>query len=224
MANTVGIFGNIEKAKLIFKMMVDNEVREKQLSVQYNPSSIRFDSATESVPVKSYLDNFDEVPAIQERAPSIILNVELIFDAVQNANAFHQDSLRLSTPSDIISQAGAAGKALSADETHKKYSVMSQTNIIIGMTALTPIVMFSWGTQIFGGKINSVRARYEMFSPQGHPIRSRVDMRIEQVLSAKDEVVKWYEKYQHFFNRPDELKKHGKSVLQNQSVLNLNGY
>jgi hypothetical protein len=224
MANTVGILGAIEKAKLEFRVNTDDGVKKGQLSVQFNPSSIKFDAATEAVPVKSYLDHFDEVPAIQTRDPSIILNVELIFDAVQNANAFHQDSLRMSTVSDITSQIGAGLSHSEDEKSQTNYSVMEQTNLLIGMTALTPTVVFTWGNQEFGGKINSVRARYEMFSPQGYPIRSRIDLRIEQVLADGSGGTDWGQKYLDFFNNPDAVRKHGKSALQTQSILNLNGY
>jgi hypothetical protein len=200
---------------------------QSELIVQFNPSTLRFESSTHEVPVKGQLDNLSDVPNATNRAPSIVLNVDLIFDAVQNADAFHQDSLRL-TPTDIATQIGA-GLTHTIHDPHDiyngkiKYTVMPQTKMIIGMATMATTVVFIWGKQSFEGTLESVRAKFEMFSPQGFPIRSRVEMRIQQLVQGGTNQ-DWADRYTNFFHNPAMLQKHGKSALQTQSILNLNGY
>jgi hypothetical protein len=258
MADTIGLLGGIEKAKLQFTLTASGDESPlgglinsavilavdpsaalsesstpadptqpaqgvAELIVQFNPSTLRLESSANKVPVRGLLDHLSDIPNAQRRNASIVLNVELIFDAVNNANAFHQDSLQMTTPSGIANQVADVANSAKGEDT--KYSVMKQTNLIIGMLTLAPIVKFSWGTQEFEGIMESVRARYEMFSPQGFPIRSRVEMRIEQLVNADQKKGDfWAGKFNTFFENDATLKKHGKSALQNQSVLNLNGY
>ncbi|MDR0853279.1 MAG: hypothetical protein LBN34_02815 [Clostridiales Family XIII bacterium] len=188
-----------------------------ELTVQYNPSSIRFESSTEEVPVKGMYENLSGLPNSQTRGASIVLNVELIFDAVQNKDAFHQDSLRLPTAGDLV---GAGAKALSGDA-NKKYTVLPQTNLIIGMITMMPVVKFSWGSQEFDGIVESAQAKFEMFSPKGQPIRSRVSLRIQQVINEDSQSAYWRDKYEDFFPNQKAVSQHDKSKFQNQSVLNI---
>jgi hypothetical protein len=246
-----GIFGGIEKARLRFTLAASDLAKrthkesvtrppvgdadpsvpsnpktlspgQSELIVQFNPSTLRFESSTHEVDVKGQLDNLSDVPNATKRAPSIVLNVDLIFDAVQNANAFHQDSLRLN-PTDIATQIGA-GLTHSVDRSGQtKYTVMPQTKMIIGMATMATTVAFIWGNQSFEGTLEGVRAKFEMFSPQGFPIRSRVEMRIQELVQDGWNR-EWADKYNNFFRNPAMLQKHGKSALQTQSILNLNGY
>jgi hypothetical protein len=188
-----------------------------ELTVQYNPNSIRFESSTEDVPVKGMYENLSGLPNSQTRGASIVLNLELIFDAVQNEDAFHQDRMHPPTAGDLV----RTGANVLTGDGNKTYTVLPQTNLIIGMIVMMPVVKFSWGSQEFDGIVESAQAKFEMFSPKGHPIRSRVSLRIQQVINEDSQSAYWKDKYENFFPNQKAVSQHDKSKFQNQSVLNI---
>jgi hypothetical protein len=197
-----------------------------ELIVQYNPASLRIESNAKKMQIKGMLENLQGLPNMKDRNASIVLSVDLIFDAVQNQDAFRQDRISSVTspgPSSIVSGVGAIGKLASGTP----YSVLPQTRLIIGAISLMPLVTFVWGDQKFSGITEFAQVKFEMFSPSGHPIRSKVTLRIQQNISENDskQISDWTARYEKFFsNDPKAVKlraQHGKSVLQNQSVLNV---
>ncbi|MDR1292747.1 MAG: hypothetical protein LBJ91_05065 [Clostridiales Family XIII bacterium] len=185
------------------------------IEVQFNPNTIRIDANAESMRAKYMLSHVEGLPNTTNRAASIVLNIDLIFDAVQNSDAFHADGLRLSA-SDIVSHGGAfiAGK---------KYSVMKQTNGMVSLLiGIQSPVEFKWGAFSFSGIVSEVQARYLMFSPSGHPIRSKVSVRIVQSLTKEKEFLYWDNAYNNFFGSEDVLAAHARDALQTQqSFFNL---
>jgi hypothetical protein len=216
--------GNVEKAKFIIE---DKPIGSTQgntigeFAVQFNPNSLRFESNAEAYQTKGMMANLSELPNQVDRRASIVMNVELIFDAVQNADAFHRDSLRLSSQ-DLVSQAASAMKG--AGQKDSEYSVLQQTNVMIALLITCPLVIFNWGKQSFSGLLTEVQAKYVMFSPVGHPIRSRVMVRIQQFIEAEKSMKNWDNAYQKLFADEKVRASHEKSVLQQQSFLNLSGY
>ena len=183
------------------------------MQVQYNPSSITFQANAQAVSVQYLQKNIDSsVPNQNSRMASIVMSVELIFDAVNNKDAFMTDKFRLSA-NDMVS-AGAAVK----QSRQGGYTVKPQTNGLIGMIMRnsTRMVTFHWADLSFFGEVTEVQARYTMFSVSGKPIRSVVRLNISQRISenagkggAQDQY--WNERFDHCF-QSDHAS--GKSLLE----------
>jgi hypothetical protein len=190
----------------------------KAVEVQFNPSTLKIDSNTENMPVKYMQENMEKIPNTITRNSSIRLSVELIFDAVQNSDAFHADRLRVSA-SDVVSHAGAFLKKATGDE----YSVLKKTNGIIAFIfgGDSPVT-FKWGKITFRGLVSEVQARYVMFSPKGYPIRSHVALHMEQAIDNISECKYWDNAYERFFANDSALAAHARDSLQTQqSIFNL---
>ncbi|MDR1029177.1 MAG: hypothetical protein LBL63_07135 [Clostridiales Family XIII bacterium] len=217
------ISGGLEKAKLVFQELnSEGEVSGEGLecAAQFNPSSLRFETSASAQQVKGMMANMTDLPNQQKRQASIVLSAELVFDAVQNADAFHGDSLRLSSQ-DVISQVGAAFSGRG----NKHYTVIQQTNFLIAAVVIPgTVVTFYWGSQSFFGQMKEVQARYVMFSPSGHPIRSKVSIRIQQAITSKKDVQYWDKAVTTMFADDATRASHEKSLLQQQSIINLSGY
>jgi hypothetical protein len=188
------------------------------VEVQFNPSTLRIDSNAETETAKYMLSHMEGLPNIVNREASIIMNVDLIFDAVNNSDAFHADSLSLS-PTSIASSAVSAATGTSG----QKYSVLTQTN---GMVALLiandSTITFKWGKMTFTGIVTEVQARYIMFSPSGQPIRSKVSIRVNQAIRNDSGYKYWDNAYESFFGNENALAAHARDALQTQqSIFNL---
>ncbi|MCL2633104.1 MAG: hypothetical protein FWD34_01170 [Oscillospiraceae bacterium] len=168
------------------------------MTVQFNPSTVRFEASTGTVRAKDLEDSFDNaIINQQERKASVVMSVDLIFDAVSNKDAFHGDKFRLS-PTDIAGSVGTIAKNLGGG-----YSVQKQTNGFIGamMHESTRVITFVWAKMLFTGALKQVQAKYTMFSPSGRPIRSTVTMQLQQMIDIKD-VSYWDNAFSDFFGKP----------------------
>jgi hypothetical protein len=190
------------------------------LNVHYNPSSIRFDASADSTVAKLLENHMDSsIPSSQKREASIVMSVDLIFDAVNNLDAFHEDKFKIA-PSNFIS----AGAAIATNVFGDGYSVLKETQ---GLVALmtdneTRRVAFAWSEMCFTGFVQQVQAKYTMFSPSGKPIRSKVALSLMQLLDdsgAKD----WDSKFDKFFGAMDSAADiRGKSYFQEmQKFINI---
>ncbi|MDR2163096.1 MAG: hypothetical protein LBO70_04045 [Clostridiales Family XIII bacterium] len=214
--------GSVEQAKFIIKDRPDVSSRSKtriELNVQFNPSSLRFESNAESYQAKGMMAHLSDLPNQVDRRASIVLNVDLIFDAVQNADAFHGDALRLSSQDVVSRTAATAFGGMGGKDSD--YSVLHRTNLMIALLISSPLVVFNWGNQSFSGVLTEVQARYVMFSPTGHPIRSRLSIRIQQFIDEKRGLQYWENAYEKLFVDDKVRASHEKSILQQQSFLNL---
>jgi hypothetical protein len=63
-----------------------------------------------------------------------------------------------------------------------------------------------------------------MFSPSGHPIRSKASIRIQQAITSKKDVQYWDKAVTTMFADDATRASHEKSLLQQQSIINLSGY
>lgn len=158
------------------------------MQVQYNPSSISITCNASKMPVQSLQTNMDaSIPKQNDRPPSIMLSVELIFDAVNNKDAFMFEKFRLSA-ADLLSDVAGVLK-------NRKgvYSVLPQTNALVAasMRKSTRDVIFKWADMTFAGGITEVSARYTMFSVSGQPIRSVVNLNISQKVDGKANISYW---------------------------------
>ena len=191
------------------------------LEVQYNPSTISINANANNVPFQYLQQNLDNgIPNQNTRPPSIVLAVDLIFDAVNNKDAFMMDKFRLSA-GDVVSAVSAVSTAKNGG-----YTVQPQTNGLVAalMRESTRNVTFQWADLSFTGEVSEVQARYTMFSVSGKPVRSVVRLNIVQQVTGSSAAAAWNRAFDKAFGNQDvSTSTGGKSALsQLSNLLNIN--
>lgn len=161
------------------------KLREQAIEVQYNPSSLTLTANVDSIQYASLQKNACEtIPNQNTRLPTVVLSVELYFDAMNPRDAFMIDKARLS--------AGDAVTGISR-LAHQSYSVQPQTAAMLAlpMREESKHVTFRWGEMAFTGVVSEIQAEYTMFSVSGKPIRSHVYMNISQEIASEGEEKYW---------------------------------
>ena len=154
----------------------------KVIQVQYNPASLRFTADASPVDAPKLQENVNrEVVSQHTRPQSILMSVELIFDAMHPRDCFFSDDLRLSAGDGLSVGAAAAGLS-------RKFTVQPQTNGLLTMAMLTKYknVTFYWASVVFSGEVREARASYTMFAMNGQPVRSHVQLTILQNIVGAD--------------------------------------
>ena len=150
------------------------------VEVQYNPSSLKLESV--GGPIESDLNmGMQSVQNIYEMSvpPTATLSMQLVFDAVNNYDAFGMDAAALN-----------AGAALSAGYAlNQTHSVRKPCDGLLAcmMSLPTRQVIFYWTNMVFRGTLLSVDVNYQMFNRKGNPIRATVELSIQQGIRNKDE-------------------------------------
>jgi hypothetical protein len=72
--------------------------------------------------------------------------------------------------------------------------------------------------------LTELQVKYLMFSPAGHPIRSKVSIRLQQLIEGNKEMKYWDNAYDNLFTNDIVRASHEKSALQQQSFVNFSGY
>ncbi|MPM32726.1 hypothetical protein SDC9_79291 [bioreactor metagenome] len=125
--------------------------------------------------------------------PTVEMTVNLIFDRVNNTDAFLWDKLNTAlTANTLVS----AGKAIAG----KQYTVQPEVDGLIAAlrNRYTRNVVFQWAKFSFSGVLKFVSANYTMFSPSGRPIRASVMLRLRQEMSVKN-LKTWYDDFDQAF-------------------------
>ena len=127
--------------------------------------------------------------------PTVELTVTLIFDHVNNYDAFMWDKMRMGI-------GGAVAKAADALKNgNKVYSVQTEVEGLVAAlrNPYTRSITFSWADFSFTGQLKNVRATYTMFSVSGRPIRAQVLLRIRQKQDTQS-LEKWYRDFDKAFS------------------------
>lgn len=157
------------------------------MPVQYNPSSLSFSSRAglieEEGPGEAGIGSRKSAVL----PPETTLSVELLFEAIENDDAFLSDTKQQEMEE-------ALGKKRSYQpETRRKTEgrenfVQRQVDGLLSlvMQVSTKQVIFVWGDMNFGGELEDVSARYTMFGPKGNPIQASVELTIRQASADSD--------------------------------------
>ena len=165
-----------------------NTATAKHLEVQYNPASIQFMASVEAIQMRNMQNSLSEGVVSQSScAPSVIMSVDLIFNAVNPKDSFMADKLRVSA-NDVITTAAWLAKSGKG-----AYTVQPQSNGLIASTIdeTDRFVTFQWADMSFSGELTDVSVQYGMFSVSGKPVHSVVTLRIVQQLNSSAEDTKW---------------------------------
>ena len=170
------------------------------LEVQYNPNSISLQANSSPTPFQYLQQNFDStIPTQNFRDPSVVLSVELTFDAMNPKDAFMIDKFRLSAGDAVSAVSGLvqAGKG--------GYTVQPQTNGLLAalIRDSTRFVTFRWADMAFTGELTEASATYTMFSVSGKPVRSVVRLNITQNVDSKSDISYWDTAFTKTFGASD---------------------
>ena len=172
------------------------------LEVMYNPSSIQFNSVAGGsyTQLQGPGDGGARQTMQYTRPSSTTMRVQLIFDRVNQFNAFslYNQGLSLGSAVGVVSN-------LATDHT-----VLPYVDGILGLmsTDITRHVMFIWSEMTFHGRLEGVDANFTMFNKKGEPIRATVDINIKEsdsmhLTTAEDTY--WNDAFTKAFGEADGL-------------------
>lgn len=171
----------------------------KQFKVQFNPSSLNLSAqGSEKASIRNISGDGMNYTSdgLQTR---MTLSVDLIFDRVNNQDAFMNEKFVLN-PTSAIS---GITKAVVNTTTGREYTVQPQVEGFIAAlrNSNTRLVTFCWGRLRYTGILKRVDADYTMFSVSGKPIRASVRLEIElsDPKIAGGEMGYWAKQYQAAF-------------------------
>lgn len=154
-----------------------DSISGKKFTVQFNPSSIRVNARGGGrVPVSNFgKEGSNQLGTIQFKRldPYITVNFTLMFDALNQADAFMEERFTLGATTLVKNVATAAVEAAG-----KEYTVKPQVEGFLAAIRdeyHRPMI-FRWGKLMYSGVLNSVSGRYTMFNTAGNPIRAEVEI------------------------------------------------
>ncbi|MDR0435090.1 MAG: hypothetical protein LBH21_08600 [Gracilibacteraceae bacterium] len=153
--------------------------RAHVMQVQYNPASIMLRANAASIPARFLQQNLEsEIPAQFTRPPSVVMSVQLLFDAFNAKDSFTTDKFRFST-GDVLTTGATLyqGKKLG-----RNYSVQPQINALTALLLReqSNLVTFHWANMSFCGIASEAQAQYTTFSVSGRPVRGTVRLSLTQ--------------------------------------------
>lgn len=144
------------------------------MQVQYNPASITINSTAGSIPETNMGDAGTNDDTQIVNPPETTMTVSLIFDAVNDKDAFQWEKYRLSV--------GDLAAGVTAAVQNASYRVDKQVNALLALTVHGAVrhVVFHWSNFTFAGELTGVTANYTMFNPDGRPVRADVKLTIKE--------------------------------------------
>lgn len=160
-----------------------------KFKVQYNPATIRLTSLSGKVQSKNANDGIDKLD-VYNFAGKSKLSFDLIFDDVDNMNAFQINDIVNTNVSGLLNKGIDAVRHGGLN-----HSVRKKMDAIMSLLSSrsTQQVVFFWGKMCFRGAITDVGNRFVMFNPQGNPIRGEMHIELTQDKATAD--LKYDESY-----------------------------
>lgn len=148
------------------------------MQVKYNPNKIHFNAYSKNQMLPGPGGAGGNMQMQSTEPANITMQVELLFDDVNNQDAFMFEKFTNVSAGAIVSDVAGVVKNVRRDG----YTVQRE---IEGMIALitqseTKQVVFYWGDMAFAGEVIAIDAKYTMFNPQGHPVRGTVTLLIQE--------------------------------------------
>ena len=215
------LLGNTDKACISIR---GAEEEMGMFTVQYNPSSISIQAIAKNSTLQTMQNDAQAGAYIQQNTfpTSTVMYVDLIFDKVNNFDAFTSEKYKLSTS---MLAAGAMKLASLNGGRYDNYSVTPFVNAFIGILFDERVksVTFSWNKMSFTGILISVDSQMTMFSPSGHAIRANFRLGIKQNESDNKANEYWDNAFDDMFGEMyDDSETNGGSMAdQLGSILNL---
>lgn len=139
-----------------------------KIPVIYNPSSLRFSG------IRSGIDfGHDNTYNEFERPTAVTMSAELIFDKMEEADAFSSENTVANQLKNTV---------LNAISGNTSNTVQPYVEMLLGAMVFrsTRWIGFAWGNMIFWGELTSLDASYTMFDMNGNPVRAKVNLSIRE--------------------------------------------
>lgn len=215
------ITGNVEHAVILIEDKRQDSVDgmsgvsglrqevKKQFRVQFNPSSLSISTDRRKKDPKK--DVSEKTAAVDNDImdfPTNTMSVKLIFDRVNNQDAFMNENLVLN-PTSVAAQVTRAVKK-------EEFTVQPYVDGFIAAirNPYTRKLTFQWGDFTFSGNLKSINAVYTMFSTSGQPVRAEVTLSVAASRDEGDSA--GYKKFDM-----DGLPEQGRSLQKVGNLLNL---
>ena len=189
----VEVVGNGNNAFISFK-----NFRKYRFNCQFNPNEISISGfGGEEIPIQNFRTEEgqkDTGSLMKSASTHIEMHFKLIFDKVNNQDAFYIDKFTLSGTNAVKGVGTAIAKGMG-----KNYSVQPQVEALTAVVRdrKKTLAKFAWGDMVYEGIINSVSAEYTMFNVNCEPIRAFVDVGMilydEEVDGAHSDI--WIKEY-----------------------------
>ncbi len=200
----------------------DSQKRWIKVKVQYNPATIRMYSAIGRLQDFDKKENGISKLNIINLSGKTKLSFDLIFDDVDNIDAFMLENLTpnvgnvASKAGDMVTHAGGNG-----------HSVRKQMDAFMSLLSVfeTQQVVFCWANMSFRGTLTTVNNHFTMFNTKGNPVRGVMHLEITQETNEKN-VLKYDSKVwdDAFYKKFTEATVGGLSTfdqLKNNNILNI---
>ena len=184
------------------------QISGKKFTVQFNPTTIQvIGRGGGRAPISNYGSVGKDQPGkIEYKAldPYINVNFTLMFDALNNADAFMEERFTLGV--------GTVAKNVVTAVRGKEYTVIPQVEGFLAALRDEDhrTMIFQWGSLRYTGVLNSVSANYTMFNTAGNPIRAQVQIGMLMGGAPKDSMVDisyldyWKRRYEDIiYNKAD---------------------
>ena len=191
-----------------------------KVKVQYNPATIRLSTVNGRIQKRNTDEGVDRLNIYKFSGKSK-LSFDLVFDDVDNANAFMLENL---TPN--VGNLVAKASDMMSHEKHF-HSVRKRMDAMMSLLYgdNSRQVIFFWAKMVFRGTLTNVQNTFTMFNPQGNPIRGVMHLDLVQEkgnakLSFQEKY--WEEAFANAFKKNNSLGGQSMlSALTNNNILNI---
>ncbi len=191
-----------------------------KVKVQYNPATIRLSTVNGRIQKRNTDEGVDRLNIYKFSGKSK-LSFDLVFDDVDNANAFMLENL---TPN--VGNVVAKSSDMMSHEKHF-HSVRKRMDAMMSLLYgdNSRQVIFFWAKMVFRGTLTNVQNTFTMFNPQGNPIRGVMHLDLVQEkgnakLSFQEQY--WEEAFANAFKKNNTLGGQSTlSALTNNNILNI---
>ncbi|MCI8670051.1 MAG: hypothetical protein HFI34_11130 [Lachnospiraceae bacterium] len=164
------VTGNIEKAVIEFEI----DGTKQSVSVQYNPASVSFSTYAKETQLdnRESNENSSESTHQNTNTASTSMSIDLIFDDVNNFDAFMNEKMILSAGTAVAAVSKIKGGRSEISNIFAFINLLNCSN--------NRQVTFYWSEFSFQGELISANTEFTMFNIMGNPIRGKVSLSIQQ--------------------------------------------
>lgn len=192
-------------------------VKYTVMEVQYNPSSIRFDTSGGS----RYEMSEGKMDLLNYQVATT-MRVQLIFENINLMDAFMLQNLNPNVGN--IKEMAQSKFSDGGFTNNKEYSVQTQLDGLLALLqrSETRHVVFAYSGLFFPGEVCGVTVKYTMFNKKGNPVMGTADIEIYQDDNYRDDKNEsyWDKAYKTFFEENNTTK--GGFSKVNNNILGLN--
>lgn len=159
------------------------DASDRVMRVKFNPSQLTVNASATHLSKKNAEGAGSRT--ISAEQASLNLTVVLFFDDMDTCDSFLWD--KYVTSLGTLEGVANVGKAAMSQAGQRKVrSVQPEVESLVAAlrNPYTRLISFCWNDFVFQGSLNTVQAKYTMFSSSGRPVRAQVLLRILHTMKA----------------------------------------